>query len=196
MAITNGYATLAEVKSALRITDSEDDTRLESAIQRASRWIDGKTGRFFYQVAGTYDFVCQNPYRIRITDLATANGLVVTSDDNDDNSFTGTWTLNTDYRLEPTEAPAYGLPYCFLYAQDTEWIQDTRVRVQGTFGFPAVPDAVKEACLLLSIRLYKRPDAPLGVAGFGDMGAVMVRSTDADAHALLQPFVRPGFGVA
>jgi hypothetical protein len=190
MPITNGYATLAEVKSALRITDSDDDTRLESAIQRASRWIDSKTGRFFYQVAGTYDYVCVNPYRIRITDLATSAGLVVTSDDNNDNSFSGTWDLNTDYRLEPTEAPAYGLPYGFLYAQDSEFIQDTRVRVQGTFGFPAIPDPIKEACVMLSIRLYKRPDAPLGVAGFGDMGAVMVRGSDADAQALIQPFVR------
>lgn len=190
MPITNGYATLAEVKSALRINDSVDDTRLESAIQRASRWIDSKTGRFFYQVSGTYDFVCQNPYRIRIVDLATANGLVVTSDDNNDNSFSGTWELNTDFRLEPTEAPAFGLPYNFLYAQDSEWVQDTRVRVQGTFGFPAIPDPIKEACTLLSIRLYKRPDAPLGVAGFGDMGAVMVRGVDSDAQALLQPFIR------
>jgi len=190
MPITNGYATLAEVKSALRISDNDDNERLESAIQRASRWIDSKTGRFFYQQAGTFDFVCQNPYRIRIVDLATSAGLVVTSDDNNDNSFSGTWTINTDFRLEPTEAPAFGLPFNFLYAQESEWIQDTRVRVNGTFGFPAIPDPIKEACVLLSIRLYKRPDAPLGVAGFGDMGAVMVRGTDSDAQFLLNPFIR------
>lgn len=48
MAITNGYATLAEVKSALRITDSVDDTLLEMAVESASRLIDGYAGRFFY----------------------------------------------------------------------------------------------------------------------------------------------------
>ncbi len=40
MAITNGYATLAQVKAALRITDSVDDPLLEMAIESGSRAID------------------------------------------------------------------------------------------------------------------------------------------------------------
>ena len=190
MAITNGYVTLAEIKSALRITDSIDDTRLEKCVQRASRWVDQQTGRFFYQQAGTYEFTVINPYKVRITDLATATGLVVTSDDNNDNTFTGTWVYNVDYRLEPTEAPAYGNPFNFLVSQDAEWIPDTRIRVAGTFGYPAIPDPIAEATLLLAIRLFKRPDAPLGVAGFGELGVVMVRGSDLDARNLIMPFIR------
>ena len=190
MPITNGYVTLAEVKSALRITDSIDDTRLEACIQRASRWVDQQTGRFFFQRSGTYDYTVINPYKVRITDLATATGLVVTSDDNNDNTFTSTWEYNVDYRLEPTEAPIYGFPFNFLVPQDAEWIPDTRVRVAGTFGWPSIPDPVAEATLLLSIRLFKRPDAPLGVAGFGELGAVMVRGSDLDARNLLLPYMR------
>jgi hypothetical protein len=190
MAITNGYVTLAEIKSALRITDSIDDVRLEKCVQRASRWVDQQTGRFFYQQAGTYDFTVINPYKVRITDLATATGLVVTSDDNNDNTFTGTWVYNVDYRLEPTEAPVYGIPFNFLVAQDAEWIPDTRIRVAGTFGYPAVPDPIAEATLLLAIRLFKRPDAPLGVAGFGELGVVMVRGSDLDARNLIMPYIR------
>ena len=53
MAIVNGYCTLAELKSALRITDSTDDTLLENAIESASRRIDGYTGRFFYVMSQT-----------------------------------------------------------------------------------------------------------------------------------------------
>jgi hypothetical protein len=190
MPITNGYVTLAEVKSALRITDAIDDVRLEACIQRASRWVDQQTGRFFFQRSGTYDFTVINPYKVRITDLATATGLTVTSDDNNDNTFTSTWEYNVDYRLEPTEAPAYGFPFNFLVSQDAEWIPDTRVRVVGTFGWPSIPDPVAEATLLLSIRLFKRPDAPLGVAGFGELGAVMVRGSDLDARNLLLPYMR------
>ena len=190
MAITNGYITLAEIKSALRITDSIDDVRLEKCVQRASRWVDQQTGRFFYQQAGTYDYTVINPYNVRITDLATATGLVVTSDDNNDNTFTGTWVYNVDYRLEPTEAPAYGFPFNFLVSQDAEWIPDTRIRVAGTFGYPAIPDPIAEATLLLAIRLFKRPDAPLGVAGFGELGVVMVRGSDLDARNLIMPFIR------
>ena len=50
MAITNGYATLAEVKSALRITDAVDDAILEMAVESASRLIDGHAGRQFYSI--------------------------------------------------------------------------------------------------------------------------------------------------
>jgi hypothetical protein len=62
--------------------------------------------------------------------------------------------------------------------------------VVGTFGWPSVPDPVAEATLLLAIRLFKRPDAPLGVAGFGELGAVMVRGSDLDARNLLLPYMR------
>ena len=48
MAITNGYASLTEVKAALRITDTIDDSLLEMAIESASRLIDGYASRQFY----------------------------------------------------------------------------------------------------------------------------------------------------
>jgi hypothetical protein len=41
MAITQGYASLNQVKAALRITDTVDDTLLEMAIESGSRAIDG-----------------------------------------------------------------------------------------------------------------------------------------------------------
>jgi phage gp36-like protein len=49
MAIVNGYATLDEVKAALRISDTVDDSLLEIAIESASRMIDGYAMRNFYQ---------------------------------------------------------------------------------------------------------------------------------------------------
>jgi hypothetical protein len=39
VAITDGYATLADVKAALRITDNVDDSLLEISIEAASREI-------------------------------------------------------------------------------------------------------------------------------------------------------------
>jgi len=41
MTISNGYATLADVKAAFRIIDDVDDTLLELSIESASREIDG-----------------------------------------------------------------------------------------------------------------------------------------------------------
>jgi phage gp36-like protein len=44
------YATLAQVKAALRITDSVDDTLIEMARESASDLIDGYYGRTFRQL--------------------------------------------------------------------------------------------------------------------------------------------------
>jgi hypothetical protein len=40
------------------------------------------------------------------------------------------------------------------------------------------------------MRQFKRYDSPLGVAGFGDIGAIRVGRTDPDVEALVQPFKR------
>jgi hypothetical protein len=52
-----------------------------------------------------------------------------------------------------------------------------------------VPTAVKQACVIQSSRIFKRLDSPLGVAGFGDMGAIRVgRYLDPDVEQLLMPY--------
>ena len=48
MAISNGYATLTEIKLFLGITDSVDDTLLEGMVEAASRSIDRMANRRFY----------------------------------------------------------------------------------------------------------------------------------------------------
>ena len=62
MAITNGYCTLAEVKAALRLSDSVDDTLLENAIEGASRRVDGYCGTFFYQTSSVLALYIWNEY--------------------------------------------------------------------------------------------------------------------------------------
>jgi hypothetical protein len=72
MAITNGYATLLDVKAALRITDSIDDSLLETAIESASRMIDGFTARTFSN-AGTAvrNFAATDAINLIIDDAIT-----------------------------------------------------------------------------------------------------------------------------
>jgi hypothetical protein len=71
-----------------------------------------------------------------------------------------------------------------------------RVQVTGTWGWPAVPVDVKQACLLLAARLFIRKESPQGVAGFGEFGAIRVRSADPDVVALLEPYRRNAVLVA
>ena len=59
MTITNGYATLAEVKreAAIESLDVVDDAVLEQCIEDASRLIDGHCGgRQFYAAAASYQY--------------------------------------------------------------------------------------------------------------------------------------------
>jgi hypothetical protein len=63
------------------------------------------------------------------------------------------------------------------------------VRVTARWGWSAVPTAVKQATILLASRGFKRYDSALGVAGFGDLGAIRVSRTDPDVTALLEPYV-------
>jgi hypothetical protein len=48
----------------------------------------------------------------------------------------------------------------------------------------------------MSLRQYKRYDSPLGVAGFGDMGAVRVSRIDPDIQSMLAPYRRNVIGLA
>ena len=57
MAITDGLATLQQVKDSLGLTDSVDDGLLELCIEAASRQIEQYTERVFTQVAGTRIYV-------------------------------------------------------------------------------------------------------------------------------------------
>ena len=51
MAITNGYITLAQLKTYLGLSGSGQDDNLENAVEAASREIDAYCGRFFYQTS-------------------------------------------------------------------------------------------------------------------------------------------------
>jgi hypothetical protein len=192
MSITNGYATLSEVKASLRIQDGIDDSLLETAIESASRLIDGFTARSFSN-AGTAvrNFAATDALNLIIDDAITVTKVESTDEIGD--SYTE-WKV-TDYQLEPLNGRADGLysPFNGIRAiNDYTWpVVDYQalVRITGTWGWASVPTAVKQACIIQSSRLFKRLDSPLGVAGFGDMGAIRVgRYLDPDVEQLLMPY--------
>jgi hypothetical protein len=203
MSIANGYATLADVKNALRITDTYDDTLLELCVETASRSIDQACNRRFYADASASErfYPAHTPNLVYIDDLATLSGLVVKIDSTGTGSFAQTWTLGEHYQAEPLNALAEGIPVRALrtirgailpVSTPTYWPQafsgQALVSVTGRWGFPVVPTQIKMATILQAARLFKRPDSPLGVAGFGEMGAITVRNIDPDVRALISPF--------
>lgn len=194
MAITNGYCTLSEVKAALRITDSLDDTLLENSVEAASRRIDGECSRRFYldgsATARTY--AANRSTMLIVDDIGTATGLVVKVDDDADGTFETTLTAGVDYQTEPANAIVQGEPLNMFRALDRGFpvASNSRnlIEVTARWGWPSVPDAIREATVLLASRQFKRYDSPLGVAGFGDLGAIVVRRIDPDVAAMISPY--------
>jgi len=192
VAITNGYATLADVKAALKITDNMDDSLLEIAVESASRLIDGYTGRYFYN-AGTAvrNYAANDSWTVTIDDLQSVSE--VASTDEVGNDYT-VWTTN-DYQLEPLNGLSGGLtqPYTSIRAVNQyvwPFLADRAlVKITGVWGWASVPMAVKQATILQASRIFKRNDSPLGVAGFGDMGVVRVGARlDPDVQHLVDPY--------
>ena len=196
MAITNGYCSLAEIKAALRISDSVDDALLELAVESASREIDASTERNFYSVNGTRIYTPRDSYFVETDDIVTITTLKTA--DAADGIFSTTWTTS-DYQLEPLNGIAGGVPvpYSFIravgdYLYPTSGGEAT-VQVVGTFGFATVPTAIKQATIILGSRIFKRLDSPLGVAGFGDIGVMRVGKLDPDVEALIMPYKKVRF---
>jgi hypothetical protein len=197
MPITNGYATLQEVKNSLRITDSVDDSLLEMHIESASREIDGSCERTFYNMGtATRYFVAQDAYTTVIDDLQSLTSLQ--TDPDGDGTYSITWASG-DYQLEPLNGFVSGIvqPYTRITVRDTYLFpleeDEALVKVTGVWGWASVPMSIKQATILMASRLYKRNDSPLGVAGFGEIGVVRVSRLDPDVEALISPFKKPRF---
>jgi hypothetical protein len=200
MAITNGYATLAEVKAAARIpsADTIDDALLELSIEASSREIDGVTERFFYSSGtATRVYIPQDLFLLETDDIISVTS--IKTDTTGNGVFTETWA-DSDYQLEPLNGIAGGIVTPFTRVRavgDLLWpIYEPRdinagqasVEITGVFGFSTIPIAIKHATILMSLRLMKRFDSPLGAAGFGDLGVIRVSRFDPDIEALISPW--------
>jgi len=189
MAITNGYATLAQVKAALRITDNVDDTLLEMAIESASRAIDEYTNRNFYN-AGTAVryYTPSDSFNVTTDDLISLTTLQ-TMDDSD-KVYDTTWDTD-DFQLEPLNGIADGItqPYTHIRAiGDYTFLTlggEATIKVTGVWGWNAVPIQVTQAAVIQSSRIYKRLASPLGIIS-GELGSMRVGSRiDPDVAQLI-----------
>lgn len=202
MAVTNGYCTEAELRAHLGDSGSKlVSDLLDRAINSASRAIDRYCGRRFWKDAS----VTTRLYRpddecvLYVDDIATSTGLVLKTDDDLDGSYETTWTT-ADYQLEPLNSDSFGAPFSWyrIVAVDTKTfpVCSLRASVQLTaqFGWSAVPDEVTEACLLKASSLFRRKDAPFGIAGVSDFGPVRISRTDPDVMSLLAPYRLPVVG--
>lgn len=182
MAIGDLYATLAELKSRVGISDTDDDSKLTSALTAASRALEKWCKRQFNDAGSATARVYYplDPRLVVVDDFHTVTGLIVAHDTDDNGTFDETW-LTGDYQLEPLNGIRDGVdgwPYQRIRAVEALTFYSGRrpsVQVTARWGWAAVPAPVKEATLMLAEEIFKMKDAPFGVAGFGDFGFVRVR---------------------
>ena len=203
MTITNGYATRNQVKAALRIgtADTLDDDLIDNCVGAASRLIDGYCNRRFWQ-SGTAEsrvFQAEDSFYCSIDDVA-GTALTLKTSSQADGTFDVTWKVS-DYQLEPLNGNLDGLTWSYdkiravgdylFPTVNANYGEQALVQVTAIFGWPAVPEPVTQATIIQASRIFKRYDSPLGVAGFGDLGAIRVsRFLDPDMAQLVEPYRR------
>jgi len=187
MALNDSYGSKAVLKLRLGITDTNDDPKIDSALSAASQSIEGTCGRQFNDagVASARVFYPDSPTMVKVEDFSTSVGLVLKADYGNDGVFETTW-LAANYQLEPLNGIVGGVPgfpYTRIRAINQYFplwfgaVGSPRASLEVTaqWGWSAVPASVTEACLILAEEILKLKDAPFGVAGFSNFGAVRVR---------------------
>ena len=201
MAITNGYATLVGIKAYLSISDTTDDTLLETLVESASRSIDKIANRRFYAdtSATVRLYRAYSDVFVYTDDISSTTGLIVKVDEAGNGTYSKTLTLNTNFIMDPLTADALGRPFTQLtMVSNTEsWpifpglTQNglrPGVQVTAKFGWPSVPSDVNVACLILTADLYKRKDAPGGVLGLGDLGVIRMSPVGRDVSQMIRAY--------
>lgn len=190
------YASTSQIKAALRIADSVDDSLLSMAGSAASELIDGYCGRAFGTVTEARYFASDDALVLQVDDIATTSGLVIQTSDFDPPQWEVTWQAS-DYQLEPLNGKSEGLPWAYTRVRaigDYLWpglVGEIGVKITATWGWPTVPSTITQAAVIQASRIFKRLDTPLGVT-FGELGSVRVtsRQLDGDVAQLVAPYVR------
>lgn len=192
------YVTSGDLKAYLGIDDTIDDAQLGFAIAAASRAVDDSAARQFGLVAAPEARVytarfssSRRRWVVDVDDLMTVAGLVVAVDAG----------AITAYHLHPRNADKRGRPWTRLLVDEASGVQPTcdvdGVTVTARWGWTTVPVAVQQAMLLQAARLFKRKDAPFGVAGSPDLGSEMrlLAKVDPDVEVALNDYRRTWLAV-
>lgn len=198
MALGDNYATLAQLKDRLGISDTQDDLTLNDALSSASRGIEAECHRQFND-AGTESARVYYPLAsglVRTDDFQSSAGLIVATDPGSDGTFEVTWT-STGYELKPLNGIVNGqtgwpynrivaVPSSGLYFPDTG---RASVKVTARWGWAAVPTPIKVATLILAEDLAKLKDLPFGSGGYGEWGRIKARENP-NVLLRIMPYVR------
>jgi hypothetical protein len=180
------YATRAELKSRMHIEsgDTSLDAELDGALLVASSDVNDWCGRVFGDSGGlsARHYSVEHHDFALVDDFSTSSGLIVEMDAAEDGLTFASTLTGADYQLEPLDGIVDGMPgwpfYQIILVGRRFNIRSARaqLRVTARWGWAAVPVNVKASTLILAQEQMKLPDAPFGVAGFGEFGPVRIRN--------------------
>jgi hypothetical protein len=202
MAFGDPYCTVEELKAHTKDTADADDLYYDRVTRAVSRALERHCRRQFND-AGSVSARTYWPatyWRVKVDDFSTITGLVVKTDTAADGTY-ATTIAATKYQLSPPDGVKDGVagwPFETIEAVGFQFpaAQRPYVQVTARWGWTAVPDDVRHACLLWCARVFKRRDSPEGVAGFSTYGEIRVPPADPDVEKMLAPFRKPQFGFA
>ena len=186
-ALGEPYVTLPEMRAYLKFKDNQtsNDSLLTAAAEAASSEIERLCRRQFNRSEDATPRVFEAPagscHPAYVDDFYSTEDLVIETD-NGSGDFTNAWTLS-QYELQPLNGVyegQTGWPFYKVQPRNRSfpllYRRNTVLRVTAKWGWASVPHPIRQATLLQAAHLYKMSDAPNGVAGMDQFGAVRIRS--------------------
>ena len=177
----DAYVTLAEFTdwANVDLVDDAEEAKAALVVVAAAREIDGHCSRDF-RVAAADPTV--RTYRTGL------DGRFLDVDD----FHTGTTPSATvdGATVDDLEVITSGPPGSPAWRLKGRFGRHRTVSVTARWGWPAVPEPVRLANLMIALKLWERRNSPYGTQGNVEIGFVRVTGIDRDVDTLLSNFVR------
>jgi hypothetical protein len=182
MALGDPYVELARLKDYLKFKPDNEaqDDNLMDAINAASGEIEKHCNRQFNKAdeATARVYEPDDEYTVAVDDFWSTDGLKVEVDSNGDGTFVYE-VPSSDYEVYPRNGVVDGQPgwpyYEIQFVNSVLPIYSRRrgvVRVTAKWGWTAVPEAVRQACVIIAAETFQLKDAPFGTAGMDQFGNI------------------------
>ena len=185
MARGEAYATAVEYRGVVGSSDTSEDGEIDRQLLATSRYVERYTGQFFGRDAEPEArvFIGSGLPYLRVDwdspGIATATGLVVKVDADDDRDFTSETDIASSLLTLPLNAAVNGRPihtitYASGFSGSSRFAADRLVEVTAVWGWPAVPADIKE--VVIRITGIWRGDLPGSTQRFNELEQVVQES--------------------
>lgn len=195
MAIDDPYAQTTDYFSVFPNTQNDNESELDSQLRAVSRHIERTTGMFFTKDAAavTRIYVVRYAGSVLHTDDIAVTPTALAYDSAGNGGFATTVTgyeLRRNGSINPHRGPEpkpWNEIYLPSYAVGATSVSvGQRWRVTAQFGWPAVPEAVRQATIQITALL--RVESPRATASIDQLGQVV--SMNPQARSIVDDLIR------